>query len=1106
LSYRLICIRQHGRRLDKIGRLMYGAHGIKRKPGSGFWDGEKMMLYFLRPICKTANGLYTDLKRRKRMTIKRIFSIFLVVFCFLGISAVSVGASETEYTWAEGWDVGIYSYTVTKGVDVEVTTEYANSGTYSLKVWNRPEGNTRVWTSVRGLTVGEKYTVSGYIRVDGTLPTGARIRILPDRGSGDAKKYGVSQTITTTTSRFEKVSATFTMPDQPSVVIGLDSGKIPDGCAIYWDDITVEGTDIDINGGFENIIEVRPAEMPEVPDEFKNTNIMYNGGFEVTSEKYGITTPDGRWGWSAYNGWADMPSINRIEENPHTGKYAAKVEITAEYKKLDYINNIRQMVPVTPGTKYLLSVWARTDDPGSYFRFKFEQYSDDSISTKYSVDGTVNTEEFYPTEEWTQFWFIFSSSIEAHYVAVYLRLLGTGSVCFDDVEIYQLTETKKMLLDTDWCFYREYHESGTATVMPSSVFNPEGTSVDFTFKDGEKLLLSQEKRPLTAEGVTFSYPVNGPDALITEKAKPYNITATLYDADGNVLETQTTPVYRIDSSPYIRKEDNVYLRDKTTPFYPYIAYGAGVTAAENLAKIGVNTIQFNMTAETTMESLDEQLKQAEESGLMLLVKLYIGMVPPAHPDADTDKIRDIITKCKDHPNTMGYMVMDEPFIWFERNECIEYMRDSYLFIKSIDPEHPVYILDNNAPTFKDTAKYSDMFAADIYVKDTRDPASYVAMKAEAGRVAGGGGLPFYSVVQAYDFTGEMRIFPKPDYYRSGLYQSLFVGAHGIGFFRYAQSVKNADGTYKHVSETDLWPEMVEFGQVDLDMAQKVFIGGEIPTLNDVRNEEYWCRLWEKDGKLYLVVLNKDAKNSKTAEIALTSFDSSLKVGNFSAKIISGGEGTYSGTDVLTTELQPCAAQLWEITPEGAIDTSGASRFTYYDMNDYGWARKAAETLKEKGITEDADVYAFRPGEKITRAEFAGFLIRTLGLKGDTAKNFADVTEDTPYAAEIAIGRALGILKGTGDDLYNPNAEISRQDLMVICARGMRTVKALEEGGNMDFSDAEAIADYAVLDIAAVVRAGIVRGNADGTLNPRGNTTRAEAAVIMDRIAVWGAEP
>ncbi|MBR2471721.1 MAG: S-layer homology domain-containing protein, partial [Clostridia bacterium] len=36
-------------------------------------------------------------------------------------------------------------------------------------------------------------------------------------------------------------------------------------------------------------------------------------------------------------------------------------------------------------------------------------------------------------------------------------------------------------------------------------------------------------------------------------------------------------------------------------------------------------------------------------------------------------------------------------------------------------------------------------------------------------------------------------------------------------------------------------------------------------------------------------------------------------------------------------------------------------------------------------------------------------------------------------------------------------------------------------------------------IAAMVRESIVKGNPDGTVNPLGNTTRAEAAVIMSRI-------
>ncbi len=1030
------------------------------------------------------------------MIIKRILSIFLVVFCFLGISAVSVIASKTEYTWAEGWDVGIYSYTTTKGVDTEVTTEYANSGTYSLKVWNHPEKSTRVWTSVRGLTVGEKYTVSGYVRVNGTLSTGARIRILPEYMSSADDKLGVSAAKTATNGQFVKVSASFTMPDQPSVIIGLDSGVIPDGCAIYWDDISVEGVDTGINGGFEKIIEVRPEEKPEVPEGFDD--IAVNGSFEKSD---GTKSEEG---WSAYDGWNNNSFISLTDENAKKGNWAIKLMDEGEGKH----PWVMQHVSVKPGTKYLLSVWARTDEPGSYFRFKFEQYSKDTpTSQAFSVDGDHLTDNFYPTGEWTQFWYTFSSSIEANLMKVYLRLYGkTGSVCFDDVEIYQLTEPDKMSLDTDWCFYREYHESGTAIVMPSAVFNREGTTVDFTFKDGKKVLLTQEKRALTAKGVTFTYPVNGPGALITEKCKPYDITATLYDADGNVLETQTTPVYRIDSSPYLRKEDNVFLKNKTTPFYPYIAYGTSPKTVEYQKEIGVNTIQLNIEDTTTMETLDNYLAQAEEDGTMYLVKLYIGMVPPTHPDARKEKVRDIIEKCKDHPKVMGYMVMDEPFIWFEQKEAEQLLRDSYAFIKSIDPEHPVYVLDNFPGTYPKTAKYCDILAYDPYPGTRKDPAKHISNYTARARAASRGEKAFYSIVQAYQSGGETGYFPTADNYRSSLYQSLFEGAHGIGFYSWAQSIKQADGTYLSIRSTDLWPAMIEFKQVDLDMANKVFIGGEIPTLNDVRTDDYWYRLWEKDGKLYLVVLSRDSKNSKTAEIPLTSFDGSLKVGNFSAKIISGGEGAYSGTDVLKAELQPCAAQLWEITPEGAIDTSGASRFTYYDMNDYGWARKAAEGLKEKGITEDADVFSFRPGEKITRAEFAGFLVRTLGLKADSTENFADVTADTPYAAEIAIGKSLGILKGTDGVNYNPNAEISRQDLMVICARGMRTVKALEEGGDMGFSDAEAIADYAVLDIAAVVRAGIVRGNADGTLNPLGNTTRAEAAVIMDRIAAWSAEP
>ena len=301
-----------------------------------------------------------------------------------------------------------------------------------------------------------------------------------------------------------------------------------------------------------------------------------------------------------------------------------------------------------------------------------------------------------------------------------------------------------------------------------------------------------------------------------------------------------------------------------------------------------------------------------------------------------------------------------------------------------------------------------------------------------------------------------------------------------------------------MNETDLWPAILEFMAVDLkdDMAFRVFASKEIPTFNDVRNDNYWFRSWEKDGKLYVVVLNRSNNEAREVEIPLSSFDGTVAAGDFSAKIVSGGSGTYTGNGVLKASLQPCAAQLWEVTLSGNVDFSVSVPYTYFDMNGYGWAKNAAELMKQKGITYDPVKDKFRPGEKITRGDFAMFLVRTLGLTNEPAENFADVDPAAHYAKDIAIGRAAGILNGIGENKYNPESEITRQDLMTIVARGMKL------SGEVDlnaFSDYRNISDYALAHVKAMISAGLVKGNADGTLNPLGNTTRAEAAVIMKRI-------
>ena len=53
----------------------------------------------------------------------------------------------------------------------------------------------------------------------------------------------------------------------------------------------------------------------------------------------------------------------------------------------------------------------------------------------------------------------------------------------------------------------------------------------------------------------------------------------------------------------------------------------------------------------------------------------------------------------------------------------------------------------------------------------------------------------------------------------------------------------------------------------------------------------------------------------------------------------------------------------------------------------------------------------------------------------------------------------------------------------------------------DFSDSADISDYAVQTMASVVRAGIIRGDDMGLLNPKKDMTRAEAAVLIERVII-----
>lgn len=176
--------------------------------------------------------------------------------------------------------------------------------------------------------------------------------------------------------------------------------------------------------------------------------------------------------------------------------------------------------------------------------------------------------------------------------------------------------------------------------------------------------------------------------------------------------------------------------------------------------------------------------------------------------------------------------------------------------------------------------------------------------------------------------------------------------------------------------------------------------------------------------------------------------------------------------------------------------------TFADLNGTKWAKKAIEVMASKGIINGTGKDSCSPKSCITRADYMVMLVKSLGLTADFKDNFADAKPGVYYYESLGIAKKLGIATGSGDNQFRPKEKISRQDMMVLAARALEKVKKLETSVNSgvldQYSDKDRIAGYASECLAALIQNELIAGSGN-KLNPRGDTTRAEAAVFLYRI-------
>lgn len=178
-----------------------------------------------------------------------------------------------------------------------------------------------------------------------------------------------------------------------------------------------------------------------------------------------------------------------------------------------------------------------------------------------------------------------------------------------------------------------------------------------------------------------------------------------------------------------------------------------------------------------------------------------------------------------------------------------------------------------------------------------------------------------------------------------------------------------------------------------------------------------------------------------------------------------------------------------------------------------WAQEEIDWMASRLYVTGYDANQFRPDNKVTRAEFAAMLVRIFGLQGTHAvsdSQFKDVPADSWYADAVNAASEAGLIQGVGDELFKPNETVTREQMTVMVWRAYeQLIRGEEEADSIDaerilaaFQDEDRISEWARIAVAAAWEEGFVQGVAPDQFDPEGSATRAQAAVILQRIALY----
>ena len=227
------------------------------------------------------------------------------------------------------------------------------------------------------------------------------------------------------------------------------------------------------------------------------------------------------------------------------------------------------------------------------------------------------------------------------------------------------------------------------------------------------------------------------------------------------------------------------------------------------------------------------------------------------------------------------------------------------------------------------------------------------------------------------------------------------------------------------------------------------------------------------------------------------------------KWVTGGDVAPEGLLFLDSEKSPNGEPLLlaacEVSGTVAVYQLGDKALTvlpFADVEEGDWFLEAVGYAYENSLMEGTSGTTFAPETNLSRAMAAQILYNLEDQPDVSDENlenpYTDVDGEAWYAEAVYWARLHKVAEGDGDGTFRPGDEISREEFaqMLYNYAKYKDCDLSAEGDLSRFPDGDSVQEWALPAMAWANGNELINGHDDGTLDPAGNTTRAQAAAIL----------